>query len=95
MRELSLHIMDVVENGIAAGATLIDITVAERRKENRLEITIKDNGRGIPAHLLEQVLNPFYTTRTTRRVGLGEPTVRWRFSYPVGGRGRDGGLCLF
>jgi hypothetical protein len=71
VRELSLHIMDVVENGIAAGATLIDVTVAERRKENRLEITIKDNGRGIPAHLLEQVLDPFYTTRTTRRVGLG------------------------
>lgn len=71
MRELSLHIMDVVENGVAAGATLIDIAVAEDRKENRLKITIKDNGRGIPAHLLEQVLNPFYTTRTTRRVGLG------------------------
>jgi hypothetical protein len=68
---LSLHIMDVVENGIAAGATLIDVAVAERRKENRLEITIKDNGQGIPSHLLEQVLNPFYTTRTTRRVGLG------------------------
>jgi hypothetical protein len=63
--------MDVVENGIAAGATLIDITVAEHREENRVEIRIKDNGRGIPAHLLEQVLNPFYTTRTTRRVGLG------------------------
>lgn len=68
---MSLHIMDVVENGVAAGATLIDIGVAEDRKRNRLEITIKDNGRGIPADLLEQVLNPFYTTRTTRRVGLG------------------------
>jgi anti-sigma regulatory factor (Ser/Thr protein kinase) len=71
VRELSLHIMDVVENGVAAGATLVDIAVAEDRKGNRLEITIKDNGRGIPADLLEQVLNPFYTTRTTRRVGLG------------------------
>jgi anti-sigma regulatory factor (Ser/Thr protein kinase) len=71
VRELSLHIMDVAENGVAAGATLIDIAVAEGRKGNRLEITIKDNGRGIPAPLLEQVLNPFYTTRTTRRVGLG------------------------
>jgi anti-sigma regulatory factor (Ser/Thr protein kinase) len=71
VRELSLHIMDIVENGIAAGATSVDIAVNEDRKGNRLEITIRDNGRGIPASLLEEVLNPFYTTRTTRRVGLG------------------------
>jgi hypothetical protein len=63
--------MDVAENGIAAGATLISVAVAEDRKENALRIIIKDNGRGIPADLLERVLNPFYTTRTTRRVGLG------------------------
>jgi hypothetical protein len=63
--------MDIVENGLSAGANLIQVAVTERRKENRLQITVKDNGRGIPAELLEKVLDPFYTTRTTRRVGLG------------------------
>jgi anti-sigma regulatory factor (Ser/Thr protein kinase) len=71
LRELSLHIMDIAENGLAAGASLIDISVVEDEKRNRLRIQIKDNGRGIPVDLLEKVLDPFYTTRTTRRVGLG------------------------
>lgn len=71
MRELSLHIMDIVENGVAAGATLIEISVKEERKENRLRITVKDNGRGIPQDAMEKVFDPFYTSRKTRRVGLG------------------------
>ena len=71
MRELSLHIMDIVENGIAAGATLIQITITEDIKGNRLKIEIQDNGRGIPGEKMEKVMDPFYTTRTTRRVGLG------------------------
>ncbi len=71
MRELSLHIMDVIENGINAGATLITLIVSEDHKKNQLRITITDNGSGIPEGLLEKVLDPFYTTRTTRRVGLG------------------------
>jgi hypothetical protein len=71
VRELSLHIMDILENGLAAGATLIDLRVVESRKDNRLQIAIKDNGRGIPSHRLDEVTNPFFTTRTTRRVGLG------------------------
>jgi hypothetical protein len=71
LRELSLHIMDIMENGISAGGTLIALTVAESGRENRLRITVKDNGRGIPSHLIEEVSRPFYTTRTTRRVGLG------------------------
>lgn len=71
MREMSLHIMDVAENGIGAGASLVEISVREDRKANRLSVTIRDNGRGIPADLLDKVTDPFYTTRTTRRVGLG------------------------
>ena len=71
MREMSLHIMDIAENGIGAGAKLIDISVTEDRKDNRLKIVIRDNGRGIPVDLVERVMDPFYTTRTTRRVGLG------------------------
>ena len=71
MRELALHILDLVENGLAAGARLITILVREDGKEERVEITIADDGRGIPAALQQRVLDPFYTTRTTRRVGLG------------------------
>lgn len=71
MRELSLHIMDIIENGISAGADLITLEVLEKKKENLLIIKITDNGRGIPQDALEKVMDPFYTTRKTRRVGLG------------------------
>ncbi len=71
MREMSLHIMDIVENALAAGATRIRLDISEDREKNRLEIIIADNGRGIPEEDPERLLDPFYTTRTTRRVGLG------------------------
>jgi anti-sigma regulatory factor (Ser/Thr protein kinase) len=71
LRELALHIMDLAENGLNAGATLIELSVDEDRLANRLTITIRDNGRGIPEKLVNDALSPFFTTRTTRRVGLG------------------------
>ena len=71
MRELSLHILDVVENGITAGADIIRIRVNESRTADLLSIKIKDNGRGIPAEKLKKLQDPFVTSRTTRRVGLG------------------------
>lgn len=71
MRELSLHILDIVENGITAGADCIHIDVIVSRAEDFLTIVIRDNGRGIPAEKLNNLTDPFVTTRTTRRVGLG------------------------
>jgi len=71
MQDLSLHILDVAENGIAAEATLIQITVEEDRRLTSLTIVIEDNGRGMEPKLLAKALDPFVTTRTTRRVGLG------------------------
>ena len=71
MRELSLHILDVVENGITAGADMIRIRVEESRPADLLTIKISDNGRGIPAEKLAKLQDPFVTSRTTRRVGLG------------------------
>ena len=71
MRELSLHILDIVENGITAGADCIHIFVEEARIEDLLTIKIKDNGSGMPAEKIEKLTDPFVTTRTTRRVGLG------------------------
>jgi anti-sigma regulatory factor (Ser/Thr protein kinase) len=71
MEDISLHILDVAENGIIAGADLIEITVEEDLQKDRLEITIQDNGRGMEPEFVARVLDPFTTTRTTRKVGLG------------------------
>lgn len=71
MEDLSLHILDVVENSTAAGATLVEIHILEDLEKDRLVITIKDNGRGMSPEMVARVRDPFTTTRTTRRVGLG------------------------
>ncbi len=73
MRELSLHILDALENSIEAGATRIELFIEEDLKKDTLEITIKDNGRGMSEGFARRVLDPFVTTRTTRHVGLGLP----------------------
>ncbi len=69
MKELSLHILDLVENSIEAGAKNISVEIV--KTEKFLEIIIKDNGKGIPEEILKEVMNPFITTRKTRKVGLG------------------------
>ncbi len=71
MRELSLHILDIAENAVAAGADTIDIRVAECPSADSLTITIRDNGRGMPPDKIRHIDDPFVTTRKTRRVGLG------------------------
>lgn len=73
MRELSLHVMDIAQNSIAAGASLIAVRVQECTKEDRLTIVVEDNGKGMTEEQVKQVCDPFYTTRTTRKVGLGIP----------------------
>lgn len=71
MRELSLHILDVVENGITAGGDCIWIEVDEDHKKDQLKIVIRDNGHGMPLEKMKNINDPFITSRTTRRVGLG------------------------
>lgn len=71
MKDLSLHILDVVENSIEAGATRVEITIKENIRQNRLIVKIKDNGKGMDKKTLDKVLDPFYTTKKTRRIGLG------------------------
>lgn len=68
---MSLHILDVAENGIRAGAKLIKIVVDENTGDDLLTIVIEDDGRGMSPDFLGKVLDPFVTTRTTRQVGLG------------------------
>lgn len=71
MEDLSLHILDIIENSISAGATHIDIEINEDTKKNLLTIRIKDNGKGMDEATCKKALDPFYTTKNTRRVGLG------------------------
>ena len=71
MKDLSLHILDIVENSITASATRISIDIAEDTRDDLLSLTIRDNGKGMDAEARKHALDPFYTTRTTRNVGLG------------------------
>jgi hypothetical protein len=71
MEEISLHILDIVENSINAGASLVQILIHEERGRDLFSVVIIDNGKGMSGDVLEGVLNPFYTTRTTRKIGLG------------------------
>ena len=73
MPELSLNILDVAKNSVTAGADLITITVAADTAADRLTIAIADNGCGMTAEQVARVTDPFFTTRTTRKVGLGIP----------------------
>ena len=74
MKEISLNILDIVENSVKAKATLTEILLNET--DEQLELLIKDNGRGMSQETVNTVTNPFYTTRTTRKVGLGIPLLK-------------------
>jgi len=71
MQELSMHILDIVQNSLAAGATRVEIKIGEVLAEDLLMIKVRDNGRGISQEVLSRVMDPFFTSRTTREVGLG------------------------
>jgi hypothetical protein len=71
MQDLSLHILDIVENAIASNASQVAIRITEDVEQNQMIVEIEDDGEGIPTHLLDKVADPFFTTRSTRKVGLG------------------------
>ena len=76
MKEISMHILDIVMNSIKADASQVEINIEDSIKNNWLKITIADNGRGMSEDVINRVTNPFYTTRTTRKVGLGIPMLK-------------------
>lgn len=76
MKELALHILDIVQNSIQAEANRIHIQIEEDTQKDLLKITISDNGKGMDQAFLKRVTDPFTTTRTTRRVGLGLPLMK-------------------
>lgn len=75
MKELSLNILDITQNSVTAGASLIEISLA-LEESGWLTLTITDNGCGMSRETLQTVMDPFYTTRTTRKVGMGIPLLK-------------------
>lgn len=74
--EISLNVLDIAQNSIKAGANLVEIKVVRMRDQGTLTLTIDDNGCGMNEEQLEHVIDPFFTSRSTRRVGLGVPFLR-------------------
>jgi hypothetical protein len=76
LRELALHLLDIAENSVAARAKTIEIGVRENFHTDRLAISVKDDGIGMDAEMVARVIDPFVTSRTTRKVGLGIPLLK-------------------
>ncbi|HOJ14496.1 MAG TPA: ATP-binding protein [Deltaproteobacteria bacterium] len=76
MLELALHVLDIVENSARAGATLVKISVVEDLEGDVLSIRIEDNGAGMDEETRARALDPFYTTKKVRRIGLGLPMLK-------------------
>ena len=74
MKELSLNILDIAENSVKAGASLTEIIIEEDK--STLTLTIRDDGCGMSEDVVRSVIDPFYTTRKTRSVGLGIPLLK-------------------
>lgn len=75
MRDLSLHILDIAQNSVGAKAKLVEIIMEEHATTDTISLRIKDDGVGMDKETLARVKDPFYTTRTTRKVGLGIPLL--------------------
>ena len=76
MNDLSMHILDIIQNSLSAGASVIELDVCEDVEHNLLTIAIKDNGKGMTPEQVARVTDPFFTSRTTRKVGMGLPLYR-------------------
>ena len=84
MQELSLNVLDIAQNSVRAGASLVRITLDEDREKETLMISVADDGCGMTEEQVKSVTNPFFTTRTTRKVGLGIPFFK-RAAEATGG----------
>ncbi len=76
MREIALHLLDIAENSVAAQAKTICISVFEDLLNDRLRVEVQDDGKGMDPELVARVTDPFVTSRTTRKVGLGIPLLK-------------------
>jgi len=76
LRELSLHLLDIIENSISAESKNITVEISEDTVSDRLKMVVQDDGRGMDAEMVKRVVDPFVTSRTTRKVGLGIPLFK-------------------
>lgn len=76
MKNISDHVLDIVQNSVEANATVIEIIVAEDNFRDIYSLQINDNGCGMDEETLQKAANPFFTSRTTRKVGLGLPLLK-------------------
>jgi hypothetical protein len=83
MKDIASHILDITENSVRAGASLVEISVDV--DANTYRFSIKDNGCGMTPEQVEQLQNPFYTSRKTRKVGLGIPFLMQNCKMSGGG----------
>jgi hypothetical protein len=88
MKEIALHLLDISENSVAAQAANISITVCEDLANDRLKASIRDDGKGMDAEMVKRVADPFFTSRTTRKVGLGIPL------FKEAAEACNGSLCI-
>ncbi len=76
MKELSLHILDVAQNSVTAKSQNIKIEIQEDTKDDTFLVVIEDDGKGMSEEVLKKVTDPYFTSRTTRHVGLGVPLMK-------------------
>ena len=80
-----MHVYDLMENSTAANSTLVELTIKDSLKDNIYAFTIKDNGKGMTPEFLAKVTDPWTTSRTTRKVGLGLPLIKMNTENAGGG----------
>ena len=76
MKDLALHILDILQNSVTAGSTLVELSIDEIPAQDKYVLRFVDDGKGMDAKMVKQVTDPFFTTRTTRKVGLGLPLLK-------------------
>ncbi|MBO7489103.1 MAG: ATP-binding protein [Bacteroidales bacterium] len=85
MKELAMHVYDLMENSTAANSTEVKLTIRDSLKDNIYAFTIEDNGKGMTPEFMAKVTDPYTTSRTTRKVGLGLPLIKMNTENCGGG----------
>lgn len=85
MKELAMHVYDLMENSTAANSTEVRLTIRDSKQDNVYAFTIEDNGKGMTSEFLAKVTDPYTTSRTTRKVGLGLPLIKMNSEHCGGG----------
>lgn len=71
MQDLSLHILDIAENATRAGGSEVIIKISEDESQDKLVVSIEDNGKGMDREMVKKAMDPFFTTKSTKKFGLG------------------------